>query len=123
MIRHLSGALLISTLHAAENFWDEIPMSPSTTLPAVVLDDYWNSEFEGSIARWLPHKTPGWSFSVIRSLVMVAWPATGRELWQNQFAANKPINMGNSGDITPVMLHRVPAAIWISPMAGIPKSQ
>jgi hypothetical protein len=45
-ICHLSGALLISTLQGAENFWDEIPLSPSTTLPSVVLDDYWNSEFQ-----------------------------------------------------------------------------
>jgi hypothetical protein len=35
-ICHLSGALLISTLQGAENFWDEIPLSPSTTLSPVV---------------------------------------------------------------------------------------
>ena len=28
------------------NFWDDIPLSPSTRMPSVVLDDYWNSEFQ-----------------------------------------------------------------------------
>ena len=42
----LVSALLVSTLQAADTFWDEIPLSPSTTLPSVVLDDYWNSEFQ-----------------------------------------------------------------------------
>ena len=44
-ILSLTGFFLISGLHAAESFWDEIPPSPSTTRPAAVLDDYWNSEF------------------------------------------------------------------------------
>jgi lysophospholipase L1-like esterase len=30
----------------APNFWDEIPLSPSTRMPSVVLDDYWKSEFQ-----------------------------------------------------------------------------
>ncbi len=33
-------------VQAAEHFWDEIPLSPSTTRPSEVLDDYWNSEFQ-----------------------------------------------------------------------------
>lgn len=107
-IYHLSGALLISSLQAAENFWDEIPLTPSTTRPSVVLDDYWNSEFlrvnrEVAAAQNTQLVFFGdsitWSWSL--------GPATGRELWENQFAAYHPINMGNSGDITPIMLHRV----------------
>jgi hypothetical protein len=39
-ICHLSGILLLSPVQAAEHFWDEIPLSPSTTLPSEVLDDY-----------------------------------------------------------------------------------
>jgi len=92
----------------APNFWDEIPPSPSTKMPSVVLDDYWNSEFqrvnrEVAVAQNTQLIFLGdsitWSWSL--------GPATGKEIWENQFAAYKPINMGNSGDITPVMLHRV----------------
>ena len=45
LICHLFGAFLIFELQAAEQFWDEIPLSPSTTVPSEVLDDYWNSQF------------------------------------------------------------------------------
>jgi lysophospholipase L1-like esterase len=107
-ICHLSGALLISTLQGAENFWDEIPLSPSTTLPSVVLDDYWNSEFQRvnrEVAAAQETRLVFFGDSITWSWSL--GPATGREVWENQFKDHHPINMGNSGDITPVMLHRV----------------
>lgn len=107
-ISHLSAAFLISALHAAENFWDEIPPSPSTTRPSVVLDDYWNSEFQ----RVNREVAAAQDTQLIFFGDSITWswslgPETGKEIWENQFAPYKPINMGNSGDITPVMLHRV----------------
>ncbi len=108
LIYHLSGVLLISSLHAAEHFWDEIPLSPSTTRPTEVLDDYWNGEFHRVNREVAAAQNAQLVF--FGDSITWSWslgPATGKDIWQNQFAAYKPINMGNSGDITPVMLHRV----------------
>ena len=98
----------ISAAQAVEHFWDEIPLSPSTTRPAEVLDDYWNGEFQ----RVKREVTAAQNAQLIFFGDSITWswslgPATGKDIWENQFAAYKPINMGNSGDITPVMLHRV----------------
>ncbi len=99
---------LLVPLRAATGFWDGIPPSPSTTRPAVVLDDYWNSEFQRVNREIAAAKDPQvlffgdsltWSWSL--------GPATGKAMWEKHFAPYRPINMGNSGDITPVMLHRV----------------
>ena len=103
-------ALLASLFaaQAAENFWDAMPVSPSTTRPPEVLDGYWNSQFlrvnrEVAAAKDCQLVFFGdsitWSWSL--------GPATGKAIWEKQFAPYNPINMGNSGDITPVMLHRV----------------
>jgi lysophospholipase L1-like esterase len=105
---HFTYVLLIFPLQAAEHFWDEIPLSPSTTRPAVVLDDYWNGEFE-RVNREVA-ASQATSLVFFGDSITWSWslgPATGKEIWGNQFAPYKPINMGNSGDITPVMLHRV----------------
>ena len=99
---------MISTLQGAENFWDEIPLSPSTTRPSVVLDDYWNSEFQRINREVAAAQNTRLVF--FGDSITWSWslgPATGREIWENQFKDHHPINMGNSGDITPVMLHRV----------------
>ena len=104
----LSGIFLISSLQAAEQFWDEIPLSPSTALPSKVLDDYWNGEFLRVNREVVAAQ--GTRLVFFGDSITWSWslgPATGREVWKNQFAAYNPINMGNSGDITPVMLHRV----------------
>jgi lysophospholipase L1-like esterase len=104
----LSGILLMSPAQAADHFWDEIPLSPSTTLPAKVQDDYWNSQFlrvNREVAAAQDTQLVFFGDSITWSWSL--GPATGREVWADQFAAYKPINMGNSGDITPVMLHRV----------------
>ncbi len=108
LIQLFSSAVLISTLQGAENFWDEIPLSPSTTRPAVVLDDYWNGEFQRvnrEVAAAEKSQLVFFGDSITWSWSL--GPATGKEIWENQLAAFHPINMGNSGDITPVMLHRV----------------
>ena len=92
----------------APNFWDEIPLSPSTTMPSVVLDDYWNSEFQRVNREVAAAQNTRLVF--FGDSITWSWslgPATGREIWENQFKDHHPINMGNSGDITPVMLHRV----------------
>ncbi len=34
------------TMGASPGFWDEVPLSPSTTMPLKVEDDYWNGEFQ-----------------------------------------------------------------------------
>lgn len=34
------------TMDALPGFWDEIPLSPSTTMPLKVEDDYWNGGFQ-----------------------------------------------------------------------------
>ncbi len=104
----LTGVFLFSELQAAGKFWDEIPPSPSTTRPAAVVDDYWNSQFlrvnrevaaaqETRLVFFGDSITWSWSLG----------PATGRKVWEDRFAAFNPVNMGNSGDITPVMLHRI----------------
>jgi beta-glucosidase len=97
-----------NTVSAAQKFWDEIPPSPSTTIPEKVQDDYWNGEFQ-RVNRAL-------SAADQTKLVFfgdsITWHwslgnATGKDVWNKNYAAYNPINMGNSGDITPVMLYRV----------------
>ena len=98
----------LSPVQAAEHFWDEIPLSPSTTMPSEVLDDYWNSEFQRVNREVAAAQNTRLVF--FGDSITWSWslgPATGREIWENQFKDHHPINMGNSGDITPVMLHRV----------------
>lgn len=99
---------LLAPLRAATGFWDEIPPSPSTTRPAVVLDDYWNSEFQRVNREIAAAKDPQLVF--FGDSLTWSWslgPATGKDVWEKHFAPYRPVNMGNSGDITPVMLHRV----------------
>lgn len=91
----------LSPVQAAEHFWDEIPLSPSTTMPSEVLDGYWNSEFQRvnrEVAAAQNSRLVFFGDSITWSWSL--GPATGRELWENHFADFKPINMGNSGDIT-----------------------
>ena len=101
-------ALAVLPLHSAEHFWDEVPLSPSTTVPAVVRDDYWNSQYlrvNQEVAA-----SDGCQLVFFGDSITWSWslgPATGKEVWDECFSRYKPVNMGNSGDITPVMLHRV----------------
>ena len=97
-----------NAIGASPDFWDEIPLSPSTTMPQKVEDDYWNGEFqrvnrEVSLAEGTKMVFFGDSITWHWSL----GNATGKEVWNGHYANYKPVNMGNSGDITPVMLYRV----------------
>lgn len=95
------------TMGASPGFWDEVPLSPSTTMPLKVEDDYWNGEFqrvnrEVSVAE-------GTRIVFFGDSITWHWSlgnATGKDVWNENYAKYKPINMGNSGDITPVMLYR-----------------
>jgi acyl-CoA thioesterase-1 len=93
---------------ASSHFWDEIPVSPSTTVPEKIVDDYWHGQYQrvnrevaqadeaqivffGDSITWL------WSLG----------GGIGQDVWKEKYSGYHPINMGNSGDITPVMLYRV----------------
>ena len=107
----LTLAVLLASVfaaQAAENFWDAKPASPSTTRPLEVRDDYWNSQFHRVNREVAAAKNCQLVF--FGDSITWSWslgPATGKAIWEKQFVPNHPINMGNSGDITPVMLHRV----------------
>ena len=96
-----------SPVQAAEHFWDEIPLSPAPRCHPKFWMITGTANSRGSIARWLPHKTPGWFSSVIRS------PGHGRSdpplvgRFGKISSRSSSHQHGNSGDITPVMLHRV----------------
>lgn len=93
---------------AGPNFWDAIPPSPSTIVPDAILDGYWHGQFQRvnrEIAKANQSRvvffgdSMTWRWSLAK--------AEGKAVWQERFAKYNPINMGNSGDITPVMLYRV----------------
>jgi len=98
----------IDTADAPPNFWDPIPVSPSTTVPERIADEYWHGQFERvnqSIAT-----TDDCQIVFFGDSITAAWTLlnqVGLPVWQERYAAMNPINMGNSGDITPVMLYRV----------------
>lgn len=76
-------------------------------MPVKVQDDYWNSEFQRVNREVAAAQNTRLVF--FGDSITWSWslgPATGREIWENQFKDHHPINMGNSGDITPVMLYR-----------------
>ena len=111
--RTLAALLLAHSLGIAEEtatprFWDEIPSCPSTTPPASITDDYWHGQFE-RVNREVA-AADGTELVFFGDSITWSWslgPATGKKVWEETYGKYKPINMGNSGDITPVMLHRV----------------
>lgn len=109
-------------LSAAPNFWDEIPASPSTTLPRAIQDDYWHGEFE-RVNREVA-QAEGTEMIFFGDSITWQWTlggGTGQEVWKKRYAPFKPINMGNSGDITPVMLYRVTHGNLDFPVGKQPK--
>ena len=97
-----------NALSASPNFWDEIPLSPSTTMPGQIQDDYWNGEFQRVNREVLQAKETRMVF--FGDSITWYWSlgsAPGKDVWNENYARYNPINMGNSGDITPVMLYRV----------------
>lgn len=97
-----------SAASAGPDFWDEIPSSPSTNIPDVIRDGYWHGEFQRVNRAVAEADQPQVVF--FGDSITLRWSmlqADGKTVWQDYFAKYNPINMGNSGDITPVMLYRV----------------
>jgi len=97
-----------SGITTAPHFWDEIPVSASTTLPRTIKDEYWHGQYqrvnrevaradEAEIVFFGDSITWHWSLG----------GGTGQDVWKKEYSRYNSINMGNSGDITPVMLYRV----------------
>lgn len=89
-------------------FADPIPPSPSTRMPQAITDNYWHSQFvrvNSEIARAEECQLVFFGDSITKGWTLLG--AQGKPVWEKQFAKYNPINMGNSGDITPVMLYRV----------------
>ncbi|MGB0580649.1 MAG: GDSL-type esterase/lipase family protein [Limisphaerales bacterium] len=96
------------TKSTVSDFWDEIPKSPSTTIPEAIRDGYWRSQFQRVNQAIAKAEDPQVVF--FGDSITLRWSllkAEGKSVWQERFAKYTPINMGNSGDITPVMLYRV----------------
>ena len=88
-------------------FSDAIPPSPSTRVPDEIQDDYWYGEFQRvnkAVAKAKDAQVVFFGDSI--TLMWSRLGAQGKEAWEKHFAKYHPINMGNSGDITPVMLYR-----------------
>lgn len=105
-----SAAWLVGcqSVPAGPQFMDPIPLSPSTTAPDEIRDGYWHGQFQRvnkAVAKADDCQVVffgdsiTWMWSLAR--------ADGKAVWDERFAKYNPINMGNSGDITPVMLYRV----------------
>lgn len=104
------------------HFWDEIPASPSTTPPASVTDDYWHGQFQ-RVNREVA-AAAGTELVFFGDSITWSWslgPATGQTVWEENYGKFMPINMGNSGDITPVMLYRTTHGNLAFPAGKEPK--
>lgn len=89
-------------------FADCIPLSPSTRAPQKIEDGYWQSQF--TKVNQAVAGAEGTQVVFFGDSITLRWSlagAEGRKVWEKQFADYRPINMGNSGDITPVMLYRI----------------
>ncbi|QTN32426.1 hypothetical protein HZ994_08815 [Akkermansiaceae bacterium] len=107
---------------AKPDFWDKIPACPSTTPPAEITDDYWHGQFERVNKEVAA--ADGTELVFFGDSITWSWslgPATGKKVWEETYGKYKPINMGNSGDITPVMLHRVSHGNLAFPAGKEPK--
>jgi lysophospholipase L1-like esterase len=103
-----SKAILPEHNSESLNFWDEIPVSPSTSMPEKISDGYWHGQYE----RVNHEVAQGSEAEIVFFGNSITWmwslgAATGEEVWNKMYSQYHPINMGNSGDITPVMLYRV----------------
>lgn len=104
----VSQGHILSKSTTSPHFWDEIPISPSTTLPKSIIDGYWHGQFQR-----VNREVAGADKSAIvffGDSITWHWSlggGTGQGVWQEKYSRYNPINMGNSGDITPVMLYRV----------------
>ncbi len=106
----VSAAWLVgcNASRAAPDFWNPIAPSSSTAVPDTISDEYWHGQFERvnkEVAQADGAQVVFFGDSITASWSMLG--AEGKTIWQGRFAKYHPINMGNSGDITPVMLSRV----------------
>jgi lysophospholipase L1-like esterase len=93
---------------SSSHFWDEIPVSPSTTVPEKIKDDYWHGQYQRvnrEVARADKSEIVFFGDSITWHWSLGG--GTGKDVWKESYSRYNPINMGNSGDITPVMLYRV----------------
>lgn len=98
----------LSADSASPNFWDAIPVSPSTRAAKEIKDEYWHGQFK----RVNREVAGADNAKIIFFGDSITWhwslgAGTGKEVWKEGYGNYNPINMGNSGDITPVMLYRV----------------
>jgi N-acetylglucosamine-6-sulfatase len=92
---------------AGADFWDPVMECSSTAAPEKIHDDYWRGQFE-RVNREVA-QAEGTQLVFFGDSITMHWTllrAHGKEVWEERFAKYNPINMGNSGDITPVMLYR-----------------
>jgi lysophospholipase L1-like esterase len=92
---------------AGPDFWNPVMECSSTTAPEKIHDDYWRGQFE-RVNREV-EQAEDTQLVFFGDSITMDWTLLrghGKEVWQERFAKYKPINMGNSGDITPVMLYR-----------------
>lgn len=107
----LSYALLLvgcASTPTGPRFDDPIPVCSSTTAPDKIRDGYWNGQLERvnkEVAEAKDVQVVFFGDSITKGWTMLK--ALGKPVWDERFAGYNPINMGNSGDITPVMLYRV----------------
>jgi len=93
---------------AAPHFWDDIPVSPSTTAPETIKDAYWYGQYQ-RVNREVAQANKA-EMVFFGDSITWYWSlggGTGQDVWKETYSRYHPINMGNSGDITPVMLYRV----------------
>lgn len=90
------------------HFWDEIPVSPSTTAPGKIEDEYWLGQYQ-RVNREVA-KADKSEIVFFGNSITWHWSlggGAGQDVWKEKYSSYNPINMGNSGDITPVMLYRI----------------
>ena len=93
---------------AGPQFMDSVPVSSSTTMPNKIQDNYWHSQFvrvNKEVAAAKDVQVVFFGDSITKSWTLLR--ADGKPVWEERFAKYNPINMGNSGGITPTMLYRV----------------
>ena len=88
-------------------FTDPVADCSSTRAPSEIKDEYWHGQFQrvnAEVAAAKDCKLVFFGDSITKDWTMLR--QSGKAVWDERFAKYNPINMGNSGDITPVMLYR-----------------
>jgi len=110
LVQFFAWIAIPATIAGAQppKFEDPIPSSPSTTIPEKISDAYWDSQFQRinkEVAAAKDSKVVFFGDSITKGWTLL--DAAGKTVWQERFGKYNPINMGNSGDITPVMIYRI----------------